>query len=914
MNVKEKIKGLFQQAELVIFFFFLITSLFLGDGKQPFVDVWWALGILMMCGTRYYQRGKLDCRPLPHPIGFAWMALLFYYVVVTPFSDSAGYSITATVRLIEAYLVYIMFATVSSERATSLFTKGLLFVGVVTTLASFVFFLVPSWVSFLPPMNLLYATHGHNHLAGLLLFVFPVAIGLVDRKRNVGTIGILVLFVIGLILTFARGVWVLLVLYLIFIYLKNKSPYLKKVALVGATILVVVFIALSLLSRNGVGTALTQKTPPLARLIQKPSLLADGRWEYWRQAVEAIKERPLFGSGPGTFYLQSKRLQAAPSSYSWFAHSLPLETVVEVGVVGFSLFLVLLYLVFRRANTNPLLWGTILVFMYSFYEFTLDYSSMWLLVWAALGVLTKHGAQTPIRLKINAGVPAAALGILVLFYLSAIGSLGASALDNKTLAFFLAPYNMEIVKETRVLSVATAFHNANPEIYSMLIDSVDDEELKQKNKERLIVLDPWSPSADDVAEYHLKRGAWDKAEKPLLAKRDRDMDYARKVVLSQQMLRLGDGLYRQKRPREAAEWYGSAQALDAWALDKHQPAFLNHAAPAADQLIFFSRLTGVPGQYFGQHREAYKEAWLSAFLDSLRAGSAIDLPSHVKGIMRITPWAQQQIWQEVGTLFVQKAEDKEKAGQSQQAADLLLQAFGLWKLLTQNSQQVDWELQQKTSRTLARVGNALAPRDLLTAGKTYGAALSMVPWIGSQVIPWYTQYTPKEIETSALEVYVKSDATGDPWDQQSKAYATLFLVNKMVDEDKPQDARRYASTFDVPNLIDYAVRKKTAVALQKKADDLLIANRQQDTEALVTAMLKVLPEDYWVQAQQGNFYVAIGDMEKAKTSFAACLVAYVGNHIDCSIGLEAINSGNQDNDRYQQISLIIQGKNRWQDF
>lgn len=51
--VKDKMRGLLQQvtavfkenAELAIFFFFLTTSLFLGDGKQPFVDAWWALGM-----------------------------------------------------------------------------------------------------------------------------------------------------------------------------------------------------------------------------------------------------------------------------------------------------------------------------------------------------------------------------------------------------------------------------------------------------------------------------------------------------------------------------------------------------------------------------------------------------------------------------------------------------------------------------------------------------------------------------------------------------------------------------------------------------------------------------------------------------------------------------------------------------
>ena len=46
-----------EHTELSVFFFFLTTSLFLGDGKQPFVDAWWALGVLMMYGPQYYQKG-----------------------------------------------------------------------------------------------------------------------------------------------------------------------------------------------------------------------------------------------------------------------------------------------------------------------------------------------------------------------------------------------------------------------------------------------------------------------------------------------------------------------------------------------------------------------------------------------------------------------------------------------------------------------------------------------------------------------------------------------------------------------------------------------------------------------------------------------------------------------------------------
>lgn len=419
-NMKKILELVRKHTELLVLFFFLTTSLFLGDGKQPFVDAWWALGILMMYGVRCYQRGKLDLRPLPRAVGWAWTALIVYYIILIPFSDSAGYSITTTIRLIEAYLVYLVFYTISSEKTVIMFTKGLLFVGVVATLASFVFLLSPSLAGFLPPMSLLYATYGHNHLADLLLFIFPIVIAQQSWF-------LLILFTIGIMFTYARGVWLLLIFYLLFLVWKSKNIIMRRVSLFVAAATVG---ALLLVSLRGIPT-------------QKPSLLEDGRWEYWRQATEAIKERPFFGSGPGTFFLQSKRLQARPSSYSWFAHSAPLQIAVETGMVGLAIFLFPFWLIFRKSQPNPLLLGVGLVLVYSFYEFTLDYTVMWLLVWAALGTLTKHNTQD--RNKSKAVV--APLIILALFYASSIGSTMASVAGNQKLAFYLAPYDTNATKE-----------------------------------------------------------------------------------------------------------------------------------------------------------------------------------------------------------------------------------------------------------------------------------------------------------------------------------------------------------------------------------------------------------------------------------------------------------------------------------
>ncbi|MEK7499762.1 MAG: O-antigen ligase family protein, partial [Patescibacteria group bacterium] len=132
-------------------------------------------------------------------------------------------------------------------------------------------------------------------------------------------------------------------------------------------------------------------------------LADDNRLKYWKQAAMAIGERPWFGSGPGTFYLQSLRLQVSSSSFSWFAHSFPLQSIVELGILGSLLLFVLIGLQIRAAVkiicerviqvneshrfVQSLAWGVLLSFLYSFYEFNLDYLVLWLLFWAACGLV-----------------------------------------------------------------------------------------------------------------------------------------------------------------------------------------------------------------------------------------------------------------------------------------------------------------------------------------------------------------------------------------------------------------------------------------------------------------------------------------------------------------------------------------------
>jgi O-antigen ligase len=77
-----------------------------------------------------------------------------------------------------------------------------------------------------------------------------------------------------------------------------------------------------------------------------------GRGELWRSAWEQGLERPVAGRGAGTWargYVEETGSLAAPAN----AHSLPLETFAELGLVGIVLLAAFLILVARGARREP---------------------------------------------------------------------------------------------------------------------------------------------------------------------------------------------------------------------------------------------------------------------------------------------------------------------------------------------------------------------------------------------------------------------------------------------------------------------------------------------------------------------------------------------------------------------------------
>lgn len=101
---------------------------------------------------------------------------------------------------------------------------------------------------------------------------------------------------------------------------------------VGAVVAV-----LLLLPVIGAPLALRAEDPPdRGAEASRLSSIGSNRYEYWRVALEAIPDHPIKGVGPGGFHvvwMRERPIDEAPHD----AHSLQLETAMELGLTGLAL-------------------------------------------------------------------------------------------------------------------------------------------------------------------------------------------------------------------------------------------------------------------------------------------------------------------------------------------------------------------------------------------------------------------------------------------------------------------------------------------------------------------------------------------------------------------------------------------------
>lgn len=185
----------------------------------------------------------------------------------------------------------------------------------------------------------------HNQMGSFLAVTLPLFLGSLATARTARTLwigaGLMIVTLVGLLLTFSRGSWLTALLALPLASFALRPPKKRIFALLAASIVAGAILAARTPALLGQVTARTTSLfseVATGSRTTSGNIRADAVWV----ARQTVRERFLFGTGPGTFADDFLRFQRAPWRYAAHAHSEPLEMLAELGIAGgtfFALFL-----------------------------------------------------------------------------------------------------------------------------------------------------------------------------------------------------------------------------------------------------------------------------------------------------------------------------------------------------------------------------------------------------------------------------------------------------------------------------------------------------------------------------------------------------------------------------------------------
>jgi len=448
---------------------------------------------------------------------FLAIAFLFFVFISVVNSVSLAFSLPAFFQLLTISLFFYLFLVTASKENLKRGIAVILASSFLLCLLSF-YYLLPIVKEKPEGMNLVYAIHGHSHLADYLILAIPLVLALflraTKRKKKLFH-GLLIFFLISLVLTFSRGAFLVLPLVvLIFIYLLKPKRIDEKIMSWSLVLIPVCFLVLILIfSLSPFGSKAKALFPDnwLTRQLVKPAFSAR-RLEYWQEALKGFLARPLFGFGWGNFKLVALRFQKLPASWSDYAHNFYLQVLAETGVFAFFSFLGFLYLSFyqiwqlvKKKKKDPILLGAFGAILASSLHSLLDYDWNFPAVFLAFlfllaNLLSLSSSRQSLKkdrriIKLQV-VPNWLVLIAVLcFIFGQMQIIGEHFYQKKEYkkAFFFSPWRKEFIIEeqeallgkdfkTRKKNIDMAFflYGDEPDILSFLLEKFYEREISEE--------------------------------------------------------------------------------------------------------------------------------------------------------------------------------------------------------------------------------------------------------------------------------------------------------------------------------------------------------------------------------------------------------------------------------------------------
>jgi O-antigen ligase len=354
-----------------------------------------AMLLLVLWGVREWQYCELK---VTDNAVYRPMAAFFALALIQWMAGTTAYRYVTYSQLLlyAAYgmLVFVVTQTLRRSSQFELLAEVLTAYGAVVALFAVLQGLAPNgklyWIRSLEHADFIYGPYvNHNHYAGLMemLTPFPLVLAttrFTEGNRKIVVAAIAAVMAGSIFLSGSRGGMaafvVQMVVLSVFLVRKRDGSWTQPIMLGGFLAVVMVFLV------STGGNELTQRLISIHSEASK-EISGGVRLSIDRDSLKMVMKRPLLGSGLGTFSTVYPEFRSFYTIYFVNqAHNDYLQLLVETGLIGFSIGIWFLVLVFRRASgklknwnetasgamTVAALLGCVGILVHSFLDFNLQ--------------------------------------------------------------------------------------------------------------------------------------------------------------------------------------------------------------------------------------------------------------------------------------------------------------------------------------------------------------------------------------------------------------------------------------------------------------------------------------------------------------------------------------------------------------
>lgn len=334
----------------------IVTPVFGGGVKIWFLTpVLLVINFLVLLWLLRFNHDKAAvprATPLDKPI-FLFAALAAVSFFSSIYKQESFYALLGVLAFVGLYyLVVNNFDAIMARRAMFAFASAAGLLSGYGLLQYINILPHPSWV----PQTFLAATYvNHNHFAGYLELVIPLAAALLVSEeggnafKKLVLAGALAVMLAAFIFAQSRGAWLSLTTALFAMgisLLKRKN--LKRAACCVLFLLFSFALSLGFLKKGGVPA-----TPSAGGAFERTEASSKARILIWRGTLEMIRERPWRGIGIGTFEWGFPRFRPEGlNERANFSHNDYLQMAAEMGVLAPLVMWAMVFVVVHRGLFN----------------------------------------------------------------------------------------------------------------------------------------------------------------------------------------------------------------------------------------------------------------------------------------------------------------------------------------------------------------------------------------------------------------------------------------------------------------------------------------------------------------------------------------------------------------------------------